>query len=319
MIKQTLLFTVILFSLTTKAFAWGDIGHRIVGEIATKYLSLETRVKLFRIMRHETLAQAATWPDEMRSEPKTYYFMSPWHYTEVLPGTSYTLEKANPKGDVIQAINYIKAHFTNGDTSKLLVEAQKKNILTDRDWIRLLAHFVGDIHQPLHVGNGLDRGGNRCLVKWFGETQKLHHVWDENLIESQKLSFTEYSAFLSRPDLITPAIRDEWSNSTVEDWAAESAKLRPGVYPKLPQDQGKVMKDAAGKVVIDSDGKALPRRSYCQVETDQDGRTIWKLPMDAEMIPNLKYKYRHIHIKTVNKRLQQAGVRLAAVLNSVLN
>ena len=33
--------------------------------------------------------------------------------------------------------------------------------------LKLLIHLVGDAHQPLHIGNGRDKGGNLCRVGWY--------------------------------------------------------------------------------------------------------------------------------------------------------
>lgn len=51
--------------------------------------------------------------------------------------------------------------------------------------LRLLMHFMGDVHQPLHTAerytlkhrNG-DRGGNLIKIKGRNGVQNLHHAWD---------------------------------------------------------------------------------------------------------------------------------------------
>ena len=58
---------------------------------------------------------------------------------------------------------------------------------------------MGDIHQPLHAGKKKDLGGNLIRVKWFDERTNLHKVWDDGLIDSQKLSYTEYISFIYKP------------------------------------------------------------------------------------------------------------------------
>ena len=57
-------------------------------------------------------------------------------------------------------------------------------------------HIVGDLHQPLHVGNGKDRGGNDVKLDFFWESSNLHRIWDSGIIDQQKLSYTEYSDLL---------------------------------------------------------------------------------------------------------------------------
>ncbi|RWR84458.1 S1/P1 nuclease [Cinnamomum micranthum f. kanehirae] len=45
-----------------------------------------------------------------------------------------------------------------------------------------LSHFMGDIHQPLHVGFTSDEGGNTIQLRWFRHKSNLHHVWDREII-----------------------------------------------------------------------------------------------------------------------------------------
>lgn len=48
--------------------------------------------------------------------------------------------------------------------------------------MRFLVHFVGDLHQPLHVEN-LERGGNGINVTFDGTDTNLHHIWDTEIPE----------------------------------------------------------------------------------------------------------------------------------------
>lgn len=50
-----------------------------------------------------------------------------------------------------------------------------------REALLFLAHFVEDIHQPLHVAHPDGRGGNDTLVYWFGRERNLHQVWDDGI------------------------------------------------------------------------------------------------------------------------------------------
>jgi len=45
-----------------------------------------------------------------------------------------------------------------------------------------LIHFIGDVHQPLHVGYEDDKGGNDVDVTWFGSSKNLHSVWDSAIL-----------------------------------------------------------------------------------------------------------------------------------------
>ena len=52
--------------------------------------------------------------------------------------------------------------------------------------LRFIAHLVGDIHQPLHVGFAEDRGGNSVEVRFNGRKENLHSLWDTLPIESHR-------------------------------------------------------------------------------------------------------------------------------------
>ena len=92
-------------------------------------------------------------------------------------------------------------------------------------------HLIGDLPQPLHVGNGKDRGGNSVKVKWFGESTNLHSVWDTKLIDFQKLSYSEYANYLLLME-DRGKIR-QWQGDTVLEYIAESKNLRKQCYEFL--------------------------------------------------------------------------------------
>ena len=54
--------------------------------------------------------------------------------------------------------------------------------------LKVLFHLLGDLHQPLHVGYGYDRGGNDTDVMYFKRSTNLHYVWDDLIIKSGKIS-----------------------------------------------------------------------------------------------------------------------------------
>ena len=94
--------------------------------------------------------------------------------------------------------------------------------------IKWLVHLVGDLHQPLHVGNGKDRGGNDVKVKWFGDETNLHEVWDEKLFDLQNLSYTEYAHFLNLE--FDESMCLKWSSGDIESYAEESSIYRKSCY-----------------------------------------------------------------------------------------
>ena len=93
------------------------------------------------------------------------------------------------KGDLYIAIN--KCIDVLKDIS-ILIKNQRAFHL------KLLVHFVGDLHQPLHLGQEIDRGANRISVKWFGSNTNLHSVWDSRMIDSYKMSYSEMAYTLQK-------------------------------------------------------------------------------------------------------------------------
>src|SRR6185436_16787133 len=97
----------------------------------------------------------------------------------------------------------------------------------EKESLRMLIHLVGDIHQPLHVGRPGDRGGNDVKLKWFGSDSNLHRVWDSDMIDGTRLSYTELAESLYKPNA---AEVKTWQGTSVRDWASESIGLRKQVY-----------------------------------------------------------------------------------------
>lgn len=201
---------------------WGQNGHRIVGDIAADYLNAEAREEVDRILGPTSMAIASTWMDKIKSDPD-YDHTHDWHWVTIPDGMTYEETEKNPNGDLI-------------NTLRTLIKELKSDSLSpkeERENLKMLIHLVGDIHQPLHVGTGEDQGGNQTEVEWFYEESNLHRVWDSEMIDDTKLSYTEFSAAINHP---TEKQIEKWQDSDVLDWAYESMELRDQVYD-LPADR----------------------------------------------------------------------------------
>ncbi len=215
------MLTCLLLS-TSSALAWGKTGHRITGAIAERHLSGYARAQIALILGDETLAEASIWADVMRSNPSQFWQVTanPWHYVTVPPGKSYEEVGAPPQGDAVTALDRFTKILQDPDAS-----LDNKQLS-----LRFLIHIIGDLHQPLHAGNGKDRGGNDFGVSYAGQRTNLHWVWDEGLISSEKLAFSEWV------DLLEPRITPEqvvsWWDSNPQSWIAESSALRDTISPE---------------------------------------------------------------------------------------
>ena len=221
--RFSFLFAIPLL-LPSPAYAWGPIGHRITGAIADENLSGVARANVRVLLGFEDLAEAATWPDDMKSDPAEYWQKKagPWHYVTVRQGEDYQSSDAPPEGDAISALSRFTTTLRN----------PKASVENKRIALRFIVHIIGDLHQPLHAGGGNDRGGNDLKVTWFGRSTNLHSVWDSAMIEQRSLSYSEYARWLSRR--IMPEQLIDWSDPAPSVWVHESIALRKTIYPTDP-------------------------------------------------------------------------------------
>lgn len=215
----------VLLAGSAPALAWGKTGHRISGRIAETHLSGQARAKIALLLGNESLADAAVWADEMRSNPDPFWqeTAGPFHYVTV-PDPSRPIDVATPpEGDALTALEHFAATVRDPRRSR----AEKQLAL------RFIIHIIGDLHQPLHAGGGTDRGGNDVTVTFFGRATNLHSVWDTALVDDQQLSFTEYSDRLMRMTSANDVIG--WWSADPRVWIMESVSARAGVYPDTPE------------------------------------------------------------------------------------
>jgi hypothetical protein len=132
-------------------WAWGRLGHRLTARIAERNLNPKARAVVKALLEEgESMADASTWADEHRRDIKG---SGPWHYVDVrLDEPRYDARFSGPdprKGCVVDKL----MEFVNilGDPARPVEER--------RVALRFVIHLVGDLHQPLHVGNNGDRGG----------------------------------------------------------------------------------------------------------------------------------------------------------------
>ncbi|HTE30456.1 MAG TPA: S1/P1 nuclease [Chryseolinea sp.] len=213
---KKLLFTALILTVVCHVYGWGPTGHRASGLVAEKYLSKKAKKELMRILQGQSLAMASTWMDEIRAD-STFDYASDWHWVTIQDGQTYDESAKNPNGDIIQTIERIISEL----------KGKKLNIIEETQRVKMLVHLVGDLHQPLHVGGGNDRGGNDVKVMWFRTDSNLHRIWDSDMIDDTRLSFTELEESLDKPD---DAKRMALQKTTVRDWAYESMTYRKQVY-----------------------------------------------------------------------------------------
>lgn len=217
------------------AFAWGPIGHRAVGQIAEQRLGAKARQAVRGLLGDESLAEASLWADEIRSESR-WQISSPWHYVNLADGQPYDRTQRSRDGDIVEALERFVAVLRYGGSPREDKLAA----------LKFIAHFVGDLHQPLHVGRASDRGGNEFRVSWFGESSNLHRVWDSDIISRLRLS---PGSLVRTLESRAPDEVEAWRQDSPLTWVAESMALRPLVYSMRGSGLGRDYLREAGPVV----------------------------------------------------------------------
>ena len=214
---------VILFALTIsfKSSGWGQTGHRVIGLIAEYHLSKKAKKNIRNILQGQSMSMVSNFMDEIKSDRK-YDYLSPLHYCTIPDGETYQEAGTPEEGDIIYALELFLKQLNSKEFS----------IEDEAFVLKCLIHLVGDIHQPLHVGNGKDRGGNDTQVEYFWRKSNLHRVWDIGIIDAQNLSYTEYTDWIHYTD---KQLLETWTQSGIIDWAYESMSYRNQVYD-LPDD-----------------------------------------------------------------------------------
>ncbi|MEP7308527.1 MAG: S1/P1 nuclease [Acidobacteriota bacterium] len=302
------------------AFAWGCEGHQAIAILAEQVLGAASLQGLRAVLSgspvdpslrrgclavpSDIIADAATWADDQRAaEPST----SSWHFVN-LP-LSLASRTANPAPFCVGGNCVIDAITKQFQTLKSSADrTQRANAL------RFIIHFVGDIHQPLHVVTNGDRGGNCFPVTYFarspeqddrgGFSPNLHAVWDSmviaTLMKAHGLSDARaLAAHLAAqgpfPKTVTARVP---TTSAVTGWAREAHALARSIaYGRLP-------------VAAPTEPAPAITLSSCQDNHDVAHRML-------ALHEGLAQPYEQASETAVAGQLRLAGTRLAAVLKSV--
>ena|SRR5690349_7951545 len=220
-------FFISLLLLPFGSFGWGVLGHRIVGQIAETYLTPKAKIEIQKILGTESIAMASNWADFIKSD-SDYQYIYNWHFIDMDSGLTKDQLQSYLQKDTATDL-FTKTNF-------LIRELKNKHLSKDKKhmYLKLLIHFVGDIHQPFHVGRHEDLGGNKIKLTWFSTPTNLHAVWDEQLINFQQLSYTEYTAAINHT---TAKQRLAWQKQPISEWIIESHQIADRLYSLVTPDQ----------------------------------------------------------------------------------
>ena len=328
---------LIFLSSTPPVLAWGDDGHETVGKIASLRIKPHTRQRLMEILKPgDTLANMSTWADDVKdrvgqhdSDPDTDAFLQDsahnernrdWHFVDLpLNCTSYqACTDFQLPNDIVQLINVCVRTLQGQPDSQFP--------LSKRNALRLLIHFIGDLHQPLHVGVGFieptgpntfriardpvlirernlvhDRGGNQLIID--NDRKNLHGFWDFELVKSLMTSTNQPDSerlgrFLKQN--VTP--QANWSTQgPIDSWAAKWAT--DSLLLSRAQTYRSVRIVRQRQMPVLRNGQPLIR----------DGQPVTTIVYDVTR-PN---NYQSVNRANVRVQLAKGGFRLAKLLDAI--
>jgi hypothetical protein len=280
--KAYLCLAVVLLGCVSQSYGWGEEGHKIVAQIAADRLNSAANkvINLFIGSTGETLTGMAPLPDDY-DHTSAGRWSEPCHFCN-LPrnATNFVMDYCGDFCVVRSIQNYTSILQKTSSNPTQCNFDQSDGI--EPCALEFLVHFVGDVHQPLHVGYGDDRGGNEVKVDWFSSETNLHEVWDDKIIQKWNSDYSSAASELEQWISDNPdEVKQFLSNMDPVSWADESFQyVRTTCYNYGSSD------DAA------------------EVAAER---------------PRLGTAYYDRNLPIVKQRLVAAGVRLAAVLNSDLS
>ena len=205
---------------------WYDFGHRVVARIAEARLTPAVRAAVRHLLGGQDLASAASWADQIRASRNE---TAELHFVNIpLDATRYDPARHCPGGRcLIAAIERDRQLLADpGSAPSERTEA-----------LRFLVHWLADLHQPLHVSDNGDRGGNDVELRFLGRIRNLHQVWDGEIIEAVQWDEAAYLDHLAR-GMKRMNLR-ALERGTVVDWAMEGHRVAVRHAYRLPPS-GKV-------------------------------------------------------------------------------
>lgn len=210
---QFITLLIVLLAAPVSTFAWGKTGHSIVAEITFYYLDRSTKSSLSTYLDGMSYEDAANWMDDMRNNP-SYDYLKPYHYVNFEKGAIVT---ETPGQNLLSALTSTLNDLKN--YKKFTKEEVKTKLC-------ILFHLVGDLHQPLHVAYGEDKGGNTMQINYNGYGTNLHSFFDSGIIKAKDITLQQ----CLKSNNFTPTEITKIQNINVLEWITQSRSNLDGIY-----------------------------------------------------------------------------------------
>jgi hypothetical protein len=336
---SVLLVAIIFLAPAGSAFGWGENGHQTVGKIASLRIKPRTAQRIAEILKPgETLANIASWADSVKErmgttdpDADTNAFLQDithneknreWHYDDLpLDCKNYqTCTSFTPDNDIV--------HMLNASIRTLQGHPDPNHPLSERNALKLIVHFLGDMHQPLHIGCGFidangpngtilivrdplvvkqknlpsDNGANQLIID--NDKKKLHGFWDFDLVTALMQTTNKQT-----PDTLAQFLKEtvrpkaSWNpHGPVSTWGAQWAtdslkQSREHTYKSVNITRQRTI------TVTNRKGEPLMR----------DGKAVTEIVYDITRPSN----YEALNRELVRQQLAKGGFRLALLLDEI--
>jgi hypothetical protein len=290
LLKSRIVIALITFMLCAPSLSlgWGAGGHMMVASIAFKRLNPRAKAQVKALLtrpikpaevtaKSTDFVNASHWADDLRPFAEFDSF-KPLHFID-LP---FSLDATPLPAGVPEPDNIVKALEDNVQILKTSTDQDAR-----AQALRLIIHFVGDIHQPLHCATRVssanpdgDRGGNLVSITVAGKKTNLHSYWDGGIGAFPKTG----------PNFAPPPL------SEIAPAAAKAMSGNPATNRKLKLNQP-----------LNFNGWADESFALAK-STAYNGMTNGATPTAA---------YNTKALKVARQRVAWGGYRLAALLNSI--
>lgn len=243
MIVKTLRIAAFLCTalMPTPCLAWGSEGHVLVAAIARSRLTPDTLAKVDAILAQDKdqgtpsdMLSRSYWADVWREHGHRETAL--WHYADI--------ERDHPDFDAACYGHPASAHPASDGPAEACVVDRARDFATELGdpattpaerilALKYVLHFMGDLHQPLHMADNHDHGGN-CIAIALGGTRtvNLHGYWDTVVVGELGRDARGILARLNGD--ITPALAAQWSRGDFASWGKESNAVAVSVAYSFP-------------------------------------------------------------------------------------
>ena len=237
LIRRAVLALVVLAGavMAQPAFAWSELGHRVVADLAYARLTPEAKVQVDTLIAGgaltgepscpvATLADASVFPDCVDGIRK-YNELRKLH-DEAQPFCPADAKRDPCKDGECVSGAVKRAIAALGDP--MATPAAKLYALEN------LTHFIADLHQPLDMIDNRDDRGREIRVALPGSSDKhlnLHDFWNDQIV-ALAIGSEDLGARWLQPVAIAG---QHWDEGGVDAWGAETTALARTLYSHLPE------------------------------------------------------------------------------------